>query len=285
MNDLRQRAVGTLIKNAIFSPASGIILAAGIVLVGLGIDIPIIGQALNLAPAWWLAGIAPLWIGAVGAQVLSKTAAETAVSQALRDKFDATAISNPHLKMNVAQAIAYRERIDKAVERFSDSGMHTRMKDVADQVEEWVRRIYSLATRLDAFRNDSIIADDMRGVPDSIRKLQQRLNAEDDPAIKTELQDTIGRRQAQFESLQKLDQTMDRAELQLENTLTALGTVYSQMLLIDAKDVDSSKTQRLRENILDQVHSLNDVLSSMDEVYAAGDQLTRSKSNLGAKAR
>lgn len=285
MNDIRQRAAGTLLKNAVLSPLSAIILAAGIVLVGLGVDIPLIGVPLNLSPVWWLAAVAPAWVVAVGANVLSRSAGEAAVSQALREQFDTAQIAHPHLKMNVAQAIAYRERIDKAVERFSDSGMHTRMQDVANQVEEWVRRIYSLATRLDKFRNDSIISDDLKSVPESIRKLQQRMNGEDDPAIKTEMADTIARRETQFESLKKLEQTMDRAELQLENTLTSLGTIYSQMLLIDAKDVDSTKTQRLRENILDQVNSLNDVLSTMDEIYSTGDELSRTKRNLGAQAR
>lgn len=285
MNDIRQRAAGTLLKNAVLSPLSAIILATGIVLVGLGVDIPLIGVPLNLSPLWWLAAVVPAWVVAVGANVLSRSAGEAAVSQALREQFDTAQIAHPHLKMNVAQAIAYRERIDKAVERFSDSGMHTRMQDVANQVEEWVRRIYSLATRLDKFRNDSIISDDLKSVPESIRKLQQRMNSEDDPAIKSEMADTIARRETQFESLRRLEQTMDRAELQLENTLTSLGTIYSQMLLIDAKDVDSSKTQRLRENILDQVNSLNDVLHTMDEIYSTGDDLSRTKRNLGAQAR
>lgn len=285
MNDIRQRAAGTLLKNAVLSPLSAIILAAGIVLVGLGVDIPLIGVPLNLSPVWWLAAVVPAWVVAVGANMLSRSAGEAAVSQALREQFDTGQIAHPHLKMNVAQAIAYRERIDKAVERFSDSGMQTRMQDVADQVEEWVRRIYSLATRLDKFRNDSIISDDLKSVPESIRKLQQRMNSEDDPAIKTEMADTIARRETQYDSLKKLEQTMDRAELQLENTLTSLGTIYSQMLLIDAKDVDSSKTQRLRENILDQVNSLNDVLSTMDEIYSTGDDLSRTKRNLGTQAR
>ena len=65
---------------------------------------------------------------------------------------------------------------------------------------------------------------------------------------------------------------MDRAELQLENTLTALGTVYSQALLLDARDMDSTKTQRLRDNISEQVASLNDLQSSLDEVYQAGSK-------------
>jgi hypothetical protein len=282
MDQFREKvARQLLLKNAIFSPISALILGAGIVLVGLGVDIPVLSQTLGASPAWWLAGVLPLWAGYIATQVTSKSAGEAAVQQAIREQFDTNTITNPHLKMNVVQAMAYRERIDKAVERFSDSGMHTRMQDVANQVEEWVRRIYTLSRRLDTFRNDGIIANDLKGVPESIRKLRERLAREDNAEIRAELEDTIRRRQAQFESLDRLETTMDRAELQLENTLTALGTVYSQMLLIDAKDVDSSKTQRLRENILEQVNSLNDVITTMDEVYS-DDPLARGRANMGA---
>jgi hypothetical protein len=61
---------------------------------------------------------------------------------------------------------------------------------------------------------------------------------------------------------------MQRAELQLEHTLTAMGTIYSQLLLVGAKDVDSGRVKRLREELSSEVQELQDVLDSMDEVYA-----------------
>lgn len=286
MDDLRQRTRGKLIQNAIFSLPSALIIAAGIVLVGLGIPIPILGQPpFNLPPVLWLAGLVPLWLGVVGANVASRQAGEQAVSQALREEFDLNRIRNPSLRMNVKQAIAYRERIDKAVERFTDSAMQHRMQDVANQVEEWVRNIYALASRLDAFQNDEIIKKDLNDVPESIKRLKQRALQERDESIRRELDETISRRQAQYNNLLKLETAMDRADLQLENTLTALGTVYSQMLLLDAKDVDSGKAQRLRESITEQVNSLHDVLASMEEVYnGSHDQASRSRANMSASS-
>ncbi|MFC1463453.1 MAG: hypothetical protein ACFLMY_01265 [Candidatus Brachytrichaceae bacterium NZ_4S206] len=282
MDDLRQRTRGKLIQNAIFSLPSALIIAAGIVLVGLGVPIPVLGQPpFNLPPVLWLAGLVPLWLGVVGANVASRQAGEQAVSQALREEFDLNRIRNPSLRMNVKQAIAYRERIDKAVERFTDSAMQHRMQDVANQVEEWVRNIYALASRLDAFQNDEIIKKDLNDVPESIKRLKQRALQERDESIRRELDETISRRQAQYNNLLKLETAMDRADLQLENTLTALGTVYSQMLLLDAKDVDSGKAQRLRESITEQVNSLHDVLASMEEVYnGSHDQASRSRTNM-----
>jgi hypothetical protein len=283
MNDLRQRTRGKLIENAIINLPSALIIGAAIVLVGLGVQIPVLGAPpFNLPPAAWLAPLVPLWLWVAGSRLTNQKAGEQAVSQVMREQFDISRFSSTTLRANVSQAMAYRERIDGAVARFTDSAMQNRMQDVANQVEEWVRNIYTLASRLDAYHTDNIIKSDLASVPDSIKKLKYRLNNEADAEIRQQLNETIERRQTQYNSLLKLDTTMDRAELQLENTLTALGTVYSQMLLVDARDVDSSKTQRLRENILDQVHSLQDVLTSMDEVYGSNaGPVQRSRANLG----
>lgn len=283
MNDLRQRTRGKLIENAIINLPSAVIIGAAIVMVGLGVQIPVLGAPpFNIPPAGWLAPLVPLWLWVAGSRLTNQQAGEQAVSQVMREQFDISRFGSTTLRANVSQAMAYRERIDSAVARFTDSAMQNRMQDVANQVEAWVRNIYTLASRLDAYHTDTIIKSDLASVPDSIKKLKYRLNNEADADIRQELGETIERRQAQYNSLLKLDTTMDRAELQLENTLTALGTVYSQMLLVDARDVDSSKTQRLRENILDQVHSLQDVLTSMDEVYGnTASPVQRSRTNLG----
>jgi hypothetical protein len=49
-----------------------------------------------------------------------------------------------------------------------------------------------------------------------------------------------------------------------------MGTIYSQLMLVGTKDVDSSRVRRLREDMADEVHELQDVLESMDEVYESG---------------
>jgi hypothetical protein len=281
MDSLRQRTLGKILEKAVVNPISGALIAAGIVLVGLQVPIPVLSSPpFYASPLWWLAAIVPAWLAVVGGRLTSRETSEQAVKAVLREQFDVNQISSPNLRMNVAQAIAYRERIDKAVERFKGSGMETRMQDVANQVEEWVRRIYTLAVRADAFRNDNLIHADLVSVPETIKKLKQRWVGETNEGLKRDLENTIAQKQAQLDNLKNLAQTMDRAELQMENTLTALGTVYSQMLLLDAKDVDSAKTQRLRDNIVDQVNSLNDVISSMDEVYRSDDQILRSRDNL-----
>jgi hypothetical protein len=58
---------------------------------------------------------------------------------------------------------------------------------------------------------------------------------------------------------------MARAQFQLENSLSAMGTVYSQVLMLRVKDVDSVQAQRLQEDIDGQVILLQDITAAMDE--------------------
>jgi hypothetical protein len=269
MTGRNRRALSKLIWDAVFSRRSAFIIAAAIILVGLGVPIPVLsGPPFTLSPIWWLAGLLPLWLILVGSSV-----AHGLANNALSEAFDLSHIRNATLRANVRQAITYRQRINEAAARFTDSAMRHRMWDVVKQVDEWVHNIYALASRLDAFQGDKLIQRDLHEVPASIERLRQRILAEDDLSVKRELEETVRRRQMQYENLRKLESTMDRADLQLENTLTALGTVYSQMLLLDAKEVDSSKAQRLREDIVAQVSTLHDALAAMEEIYGGNQEL------------
>jgi len=277
MTGRNRHALSRLIWDAVFSRRSALVIAAAIILVGLGVPLPVLSSPpFALSPIWWLAGLLPVWLVLVGSSI-----AHGLAGSALSEAFDLNQIRNTTLRANVRQAITYRQRINEAAARFTDSAMRHRMWDVVKQVDEWVHNIYALASRLDAFQGDKLIQRDLHEVPASIERLRQRILAEDDLLVKRELEETVRRRQMQYENLRKLESTMDRADLQLENTLTALGTVYSQMLLLDAKEVDSSKAQRLREDIVAQVNTLHDALAAMEEIYGGDQELfVRHQSNL-----
>jgi hypothetical protein len=107
----------------------------------------------------------------------------------------------------------------------------------------------------------------MKAVPVDINKLRKQLANEDDPRVQAQLEETLRAKELQWANLEQLGNDMQRGELRLEHTLTAMGTIYSQLLRVRAKDVDSGRASRLREEVADEVHGLQDVLDSMDEVY------------------
>ena len=88
-----------------------------------------------------------------------------------------------------------------------------------------------------------------------------------DQKLRAQMQEVYDGKQAQWESLKNLQEMMTKARLQMDNTLSAMGTVYSQLLLIGVKDIDSGRAQRLREDITEEIKGLQDVVGAMDEVY------------------
>jgi hypothetical protein len=139
--------------------------------------------------------------------------------------------------------------------------------ETARQVDDWIRNIYEIARRLDQFSGDDLIRRDADAVPERIEELREQIDRERNPRVRAQLEDMLHAKEVQLANLEQLEGGVQRAELQLEHTLTAMGTIYSQLLLVNTKDVDSSRVRRLREDMADEVRDLQDVLDSMDEVY------------------
>ena len=79
--------------------------------------------------------------------------------------------------------------------------------------------------------------------------------------------------QKQLMSLEASARTIKRAEIHLESTLSALGTVYAQMSLLGTKDTGSTRGQRLSIEIKDEIDKLQDTIDAMDEVQFYSQQL------------
>ncbi len=261
--NLREQTRGKIIESALINAPNAVLIAAGILLVGTDTLVPVLG----LPAVAWLAAIVPLLLANTLFRLFDTRGNQKLVTQLLREKYNLDDLHIQQHRQYLAQAIAYRQRIDEAVTRMPDGPMRVRLADVANQVEEWVKRIYTLARRVEVYRGDPLIQRDLVNAEGNVTELRSRLGRERSPAVRTEIEDTIRRREQQRDMLQQLDDNMDRAELQIESTLTSLGTVYSQMLLMDAKDVDSARAERLSDDVAEQVRGLQDVLSSMDEVY------------------
>ena len=104
-------------------------------------------------------------------------------------------------------------------------------------------------------------------MPRELEQLTAQRKLEGNPRTQEQLDEVIESKGRHWQSLRELDARMRQADLQLEQSLTALGTVYSQVQLIDAQSVDSGRAERLRDDIQEQVARLDDLVSSLNEVY------------------
>jgi hypothetical protein len=254
---LEQKARNAILQEAFFRTRSAILWAGVLVLMAF------------LPAYWWavlLLGVV-LW-GLNGVETMrNPTKNAQAVAHIFQQEFKPARLNSKDLSQKTVRALEYLQQIEEAVNRTREGVLRDRLRRTADEVIDWVEGIHHLAKRIDSYRQDEIIARDMNTVPQTLIALKRRLAQEDDAGVKDQIRQTINDRQRQLDNLEKLDNTIDKAELQLERTLSALGTVYSQLLLIDGRGDSTRQASKLQEEISEQVHQLQDLTEAMDEYY------------------
>lgn len=259
---LWRRAWRTILMHAITRPESAITIALAIITIGL-FPRPFVFWR------WWfwliLFLVAELLI--VYTSIRDERTAEQVVGEMLRERYNPVTITRPTLRAQVERALQYRQSIQHQVDSTRRGVLRDHLAQTADSVDEWLGQVYALAQRLDRLSADPIIQKDLQAAPGEIARYRTRLEQADDDGVKQQLQQAITSKETQLSNLEQLARTMERGQLQLENTVSALGTIYSQFLLLEAQDVESGRMSRLNQDIAEQVKSLNDVVSTLDELY------------------
>lgn len=267
---LEQRAGRAILTRSIYRWESAVIIALTTSLALLTL-VGVIPALFGIFQWWfWLVLGALGEIGLVWSSVKDPEFRARAVGEMFREKFEPREIKNNALRTRVEKALDYRERIDEVIAKSREGVMRDHMADVSQGTTDWMENIFRLANRLDAYMADEMLRQDLQSVEPSIEALKKRLALEEDDTVKRQISQTIAQKQIQRDNLHKLQNVMEQAQFQLESTITAMGTVYSQMMLLGSRDVAAGRAERLQQDIDDQVQALQDVVQTMDEVYHAG---------------
>ena len=267
--EMKQEIQKAVLSYAFFRPESALVIAITIILIGLSL--------LNLS---WLPGKWWLWLlfGLVGEALIMLTTLrdeelyKQVVDRMFHREFDVNKLRSPDLRQKLSEALEYRGSIVKEIEREEDPVLDDYLSDMARGLEDWLAQVYRLAQGLDVYWHDPVIARDMETVPKELEEFEKRLAKEKEGSVREELEKTVAIKRSQWDTLRNLRDTMAKAQLQLENTLAAMSTVYTQVVLLGAKDVDSSRAQRLQQDMTEQISALADIGATMDEVYQMSSQ-------------
>ncbi len=183
--------------------------------------------------------------------------------------FDPATINDKVLNEKIDKALEYWSLIDDTIKKTPKGVLRDRLARTSDEVTHWLQAVYNLAEHVDKFRQNSIVERDLNNVPKAIKEYEQKLKREDNPEIRHQLERTLGDKERQLKTLQNLESNMEKAYYQLDSTITSLGTIYSQLLLVGSKDEEGNRINRLQEEVTEQVHQLEDLTEAMDEVYQA----------------
>ena len=182
---------------------------------------------------------------------------------------DDSAVREEKLQAYLDQAASYKTNIDQTIAAATSQAERVRLEQVGRQIDAWTEAIVKLAERLSRLRQDEVIRQDMQRVPAAIVDLEKRLAKESDPAIKTQLERTLANRQKQMAALLQLQNTMVRAEMQIESTVSMLGTIYS-LILTGQSTSDVADYRELSAEVDEEVKVLEDHLEALREVKLGG---------------
>ena len=169
---------------------------------------------------------------------------------AITDEYDTNKVEDPVFKALVSLAQVYRERSEALAGAYPSVQGRDALAPIVGQIEECVNGLYQLAlgsiTPAPALPTEVQSSDPVEAVTPTTAVTpvdEEKANPE-----------TI--------RLPSMDFSVEApTRQQLEDTLSALGTVYSLMLLLDGKDVEESRVQRMRNLLSDQLVFLDSVTS------------------------
>lgn len=262
-SEIQQKAQSTLIQYAFFRIESAVIIAMSLVL-----------TFVYPRPFFWWPRFGWLLLGLVALFVIiysSLTDAEANAEILLKvfqEQFNPRQINDKDLRSKIENALEYQRRIESQVRQQSSGLIKDRLNDTAGQITAWLSNIYELALRIDQYRRDDLLERERASVPRELDQLLAQRRNEKNPKVQEQLDNVITGKRNHWQSIRELDARMKEAALQLDQSLTALATIYSQVQLIDAQSIGSGRAERLHQDIREQVARLNDLVTSINDVYS-----------------
>jgi hypothetical protein len=261
----RRQVLSTLVMSALLRWETAVTVLVTMILFLFVRDMNVAGIAWR--PEFWLI----LGALAEGALVVSTITdpdeAQEALARDFESRYQIDQIHNRVSRERLKSAMEYRRNMLKLVKRHQGA-MKLQLRQTIEDINEWIGHMYTLAEHIDASEGNDLVDRDLKEVPQKISKVRQRIDLEKDERVKQDLTAQLKQLEQQRANLEATVNSSKRAEIQLESTLSSLGTVYAQMSLLGTKQVDGGGAQRIREGIQDEVASLQDTIEAMDDVQS-----------------
>jgi hypothetical protein len=218
--------------------------------------------SVNLLP-WWLAALVAviwgMWLIAEPFSEAERPLANT-LANSLADNNEQARLQN-----YIDQTLAYKAQIDQIIKSSSNAHNQFYIQQLGRQLETCSQAVTELTQRLSLLRQDRLIQHDMQTVPQAIADLEARLAETPNGSIGHQLTQLLRLRQNQHALLTQLQESIQQTEIQLEHTLTLLGTIYSQLLISQATN-DMADYGRISASIDEEMRRLGDQLQSLREI-------------------
>jgi tRNA A-37 threonylcarbamoyl transferase component Bud32 len=171
------------------------------------------------------------------------------------------------LDQKLRRAVDYHKQINRLIKQKQGSSYAAQLTSISASLNQWETHLRQLVVRVQNFQTNQLVQHDLVEVPAAINRLQTQLEQEADPHMRQEIREALTSYQAHQTQLDRLVSLIRRTEFDIDETLSAIGALHSQLQMLDVKGVDNSRAARLSVDITEQSARLSDLLSAMDDVY------------------
>jgi hypothetical protein len=183
-------------------------------------------------PSWW-----PEWgwpaLGALALLLLvvsTVTDKHTRVkvqSELLHESFNPRKLDDPRLRHELGKALEYQQSIRTHIASSQRSGVLKEPDGYGPSDRRLGEQYLQTGGATGRYQHDQLLVQERNSVPRELETLASRRSEADNPEVQLQLDEVIASKRKQWESLSALDERMQQAELQLEQSTTALATVYT----------------------------------------------------------
>ena len=269
-SEARQKVFGTLLASALLRWETLVTLMVTLILF---LFVPNVSLSfIEWQPWFWLVLGGLTQTVLVASTLADPEATEQALAEDFEREYDLRNIRNRVSRERLRDAFEYRRNMLKLADA-ARGAMRTKKRTLISDINDWIAHMYNLANRVDYFEDNDLAARDLQQVPRKIAEVERLIKNDTNEQTRRDRLQQLELLQKQLMSLEASARTIKRAEIHLESTLSALGTVYAQMSLLGTKDTGSTRGQRLSIEIKDEIDKLQDTIDAMDEVQFYNQRL------------
>ena len=166
----------------------------------------------------------------------------------------------------LGEARHYAKLIKHTAQQCTPGPMRERLMQTIRPVDEWLVNLQRLEQSLQKLYAQRNLSRELRKVDFEINQLKREMLGADEGEFGS-LRKLVKSKEYHRSTLRELQAFQTQAELKIRRIASDLGATHAEMLLITARgDFSESRFRRLDENLQDNLSSLRDMISVMDEI-------------------
>ena len=174
-----------------------------------------------------------------------------------------------HYREQMQRALTAQQNIEAAISRTQDPGQRKVLTDAVGELPELINSIYGLALKAQSVETGLGGTNPIDRLTGEIKQLEASIKATNDEFQKSQYYAAMDGKLQQMQNLTDTTVAMRRWDSQIENALSTLETLLSQVLRIKSSEVlsYSGATDDLSNSLKREVESLKATAEAMDSVY------------------